>query len=358
MKIYIDINHPAHVHYFRNFIKQMEEKGHQFCVVNRDSLIINQLLDYYSIKHTVRNKRPIKSGNIVALIYLLKIITTCIYKSIGFRPDMYIGFASAPCSIVSWLFHKPCILLEDTEHNELNHRIYSPFVSAVLTPFYFGKNLNIRNKRRGKQIIFNAFVEQLYLHSAQYKKNDKILYELGLKPQEYVLVRYIAYNAHHDLNVHPLSDAVKKKLVQELSKHYKVLVSLEEKTDDEFYSQYAVNFSPEKMHDIEANAKFMITEGGTMASESFIHGVPYICINPLNSGNLEWQCSNYPDRSFKTTDEKEIFDIIKRLIASDNNAEKNKNEIEKITINPTEYLKWIVENYPNSLNTESYEFRT
>ena len=60
MKIMIDMNHPAHVHYFRNLIKDMEKKGHQFCVVNRDDGMINQLLDYYGIRHIIRNKRQKK----------------------------------------------------------------------------------------------------------------------------------------------------------------------------------------------------------------------------------------------------------------------------------------------------------
>jgi hypothetical protein len=29
MKIVVDINHPAHVHFFKNFIWEMEERGHQ-----------------------------------------------------------------------------------------------------------------------------------------------------------------------------------------------------------------------------------------------------------------------------------------------------------------------------------------
>lgn len=58
MKIQIDINHPAHVHYFRNFIKIMEERGHVFKITNRNSPMINQLLDIYGIEHITRNQRP------------------------------------------------------------------------------------------------------------------------------------------------------------------------------------------------------------------------------------------------------------------------------------------------------------
>ena len=195
MKIIININHPAHVHYYRNFIKLMEAKGHQFCVINRDSKMINQLLDIYGIEHTIRNKRPEKKGTIPSLMYLLKMILWCIRKSFTFHPDMYMGFASSACAITAWMFRKPSILIDDTEHNSMTHKLYMPVCTKVLTPFYFKKDLG----NKDKQIRFNAYVEQLYLHSAYYENNEQVLKELNVKPKEYVIIRYVAYDAHHDL---------------------------------------------------------------------------------------------------------------------------------------------------------------
>ena len=346
MRILIDINHPAHVHYFRNFIKLMEAKGHQFCVVNRDSKMINQLLDYYGIKHHIRNKRPDKKGTIASLNNLLKMVVWCIRKSLRFHPDMYVGFASSACAITSRLFNKPCILMDDTEHNTMNHKLYLPCCSAVLTPFYFYKELQAGNG--SKQIRFNAYVEQLYLHSSLYNKGKEVLDELGVKPNEYVLVRYIAYDAHHDLKAHPLSDETKKRIVKEISKRYRVFVSLEKSAKDSFYEDYLLNISPEKMHDLEANAKFMVTEGATMASESFVHGVPFLYINPLKCGNIDYECNSYPHRCFQTTDGEEAMNIIQQLMTVQTDEDAEKKKVEEQTINPTAYLTWFVEHFPES----------
>ncbi len=140
MKILIDINHPAHVHYFRNLIKLMEAEGHSFCVINRDSEMINQLLDHYGIEHIVRNKRPKRKGALASLANLARMTFWCIGKSLSFHPDIYLGFASSACAITGWLFRKPCVLMDDTEHNVMNHKIYKNLCSCVLTPFYFQKN--------------------------------------------------------------------------------------------------------------------------------------------------------------------------------------------------------------------------
>ena len=341
MKILININHPAHVHYYRNFIKLMEAKGHQFCVINRDSKMINQLLDYYGIEHTIRNKRPEKKGTIPSLMYLLKMILWCIRKSFAFHPDMYMGFASSACAITAWMFRKPSILIDDTEHNSMTHKLYMPVCSKVLTPFYFKKDLG----NKDKQIRFNAYVEQLYLHSAYYENNEQVLKELNVKPKEYVIIRYVAYDAHHDLKVHPIPEEVKKTIVKEISKQYKVFVSLEKSVKDPFYDDYELKISPEKMHDLEANAKFMVAEGATMASEAFLLGVPYLYLNPLMVGYIDYQCTHYPNRCFKTTNGDEALKIVNQLMDIKIDGEVERRKVEEQTINPTEYLVNFVEDY-------------
>ena len=330
MRILIDINHPAHAHYFRNFIKIMEREGHEFFILNRDSKMINQLLDFYGIKHIIRNKRPDKKGSFASLMNLLKMIIWCTKESIFFKPDMYIGFGSSACAVTSRIFRKPCILMDDTEHNNMNHKIYYPCCSTVLTPFYFNKNLG--KGKNSKQIKFDAFVEQLYLHSKYYNKGTSVLEELDILPQEYALVRFIAYDAHHDIGAKPLSLEAKKRIVEKISQKTKVLVSLEKSI----------------MHDLEANAKFMITEGATMASESYVLGVPYIYLNPLRCGNIDYQCEENPNRAFQTTDLNEVMAKIDDFLKADIDTEKEKAEIEKRTTNPTDLLIWLVKNYPKS----------
>ena len=53
MKIVIDIGHPGHVHYFKNFIKIMENKNHQFLLFTRDKEVTHNLLNNYKIMRTV-----------------------------------------------------------------------------------------------------------------------------------------------------------------------------------------------------------------------------------------------------------------------------------------------------------------
>ena len=106
------------------------------------------------------------------------------------------------------------------------------------------------------------------------------------------------------------------------------------------------------MHDLEANAKFMVAEGATMASESFVLGVPYLYLNPLHVGYIDYQCKNYPDRCFMTTDGNKALEIVRQLMNMEDNGDVVRKEVEKQTINPTKYIEWFVERFPNSKRQE------
>ena len=49
MKILVDIGHPAHVHYFKNFIYEMSKRKHKFLVVARNKEVSIELLNAFKI---------------------------------------------------------------------------------------------------------------------------------------------------------------------------------------------------------------------------------------------------------------------------------------------------------------------
>ena len=57
MNILIDINHPAHVHLFRNVYKMLVEKGHEVLVVVKEIPSAMKLLDLYGIPYVNIGKK-------------------------------------------------------------------------------------------------------------------------------------------------------------------------------------------------------------------------------------------------------------------------------------------------------------
>ncbi len=338
MKILIDINHPAHVHYFRNFIKLMQSSGNSFIITNRDQKIINDLLDSYQIEHIVRNVRKEQQNFFSSFLYMIRTIIEVLKVSYNKRIDLFLGFASNACSIASFFYGKPSIVIDDTEHNKLNHLLYKPFCSVILTPYYFKKKMG------KKQLLFNAFVEQFYLHSTFYKSNFENLQKRVFAP--YALIRYISYSASHDRNVkNILNLEEKKKIVEKLSDKMNVYITNE--SEDVSFSQYNLKIKPEDIHSVIDNAFVFITEGATMASEAGVLGTEYYYINPFKVGYIDEQCSRFENAH--QLNRTELLEKLNELKYTTNDKKKEiRDYIEKNSINPTLFLVWFVENYPES----------
>ena len=139
MRVVVDINHPAHVHFFKNFIWEMRRKGHDLHIVASEKDVALQLLKHYSFKYnnigSYGNTNLKKLLNIPVLDYRM-------YKSVkGFNPDIFVGLGSVRASHISKLMGKPCIIFEDTEHSTEQYVLYAPFTDVILTPSSFKKNL-------------------------------------------------------------------------------------------------------------------------------------------------------------------------------------------------------------------------
>ena len=361
MNIIITINHPAHVHYFRNFIRLMEEKGHHFYVVNRDNPTINKLLDHYGIAHTVRVKNRKNATTFKILSHLFKYVKYLVGVSRRFHADFFLGFAAAPCALTGFVTRKPSVLIDDTDHNIKNQVIYLPFCSRVFTPFYFSNSLFKKGWVKRKTEKLQAYIEQYYLHSNYYNPDDTVLTQLGLVRKQYVIVRFSAFDASHDKGAHSLDVETKKSIIRALEEKYRVVLSLEAPTDDEFFNKRIMKFPPHLMHDLLYHAHMIVTEGATMASEAYVLGVPYLYINPIVCGYIYQQCGQSPERARLSSDSKEVLTMLKEMMEISVDQQACRKEVESFTISPTDYLTWFVENYPESKqiihNNPDYQLR-
>ena len=103
-----------------------------------------------------------------------------------------------------------------------------------------------------------------------------------------------------------------------------------------------MNIHPKDMHQMIANAKFVISEGATIASEAGILGVNYFYINPLKVGYINYQINQFEHANSCSLNE--LLDLVKndKLILQEGDLEK----IESKCIDPTLFLVNYVLNYP------------
>ena len=345
MKIFLDIGHPAHVHYFKNLIKSLQVKKNTFLITAREKDVTHLLLDNYKIPYISRGKG--RNGLIGKFFYLFKANYQLYKLSKKFKPDIFISFASPYAGHVAFFLRKPHISFTDTEHAKLGIISFLPFTTILLTPKVFKIDLG------EKHLKFNGYMEQCYLQEKYFSPSNKVLKQLRLKPEEkYVIIRLVSWNASHDIGHSGISRAVLKKLINEIKKYSKIFISSESELPHEL-EKYKLQINPTEIHNILYFSSLFIGEGATMASECAILGTPSIYVNSLTAGTLQAQKRDGLLNIFQSNKKMidKAIDILKNN-DSKNEQRKRCNEILKNKIDVNLFIEQFVLDYSKNSNPE------
>ena len=345
MRILIDIGHPAHIHLFKNFAWRMQENGHKVLFTCRDRECILQLMKVYGFIYVNFGKHY--SGILGKIFGLIKNEWQMLNTAIQFKPDLFFSHGSTIAAFTSFTMHKHHIALEDTFNME-QVKPCMLFTKVVLTGDYPHPSLG------KKEIKYPGYHELAYLHPNVFTPDESVLDILGMKKREkYAIVRFVAWQASHDIGHKGISYENKIKLVNTLSKHLRVFISSETELPDEL-KKYKINIPPEQMHNALAFAHLFIGESGTMASESAVLGTPNILIGPRAPFiGIHKELSNRFKLQHIFIDIQEAWELINYFARSNNPKEEMKNKVDilyKNKIDVTAFLVWFVDNYPESIN--------
>ncbi|RKY08091.1 MAG: hypothetical protein DRP56_04665 [Planctomycetota bacterium] len=278
MRILVEITHPAHVHFFRHAIDVWKSHGHEVAVTAREKEITEELLKQYGIEHTVLS--GIGKGKLSLFAELIKRDYRLWRFCRKFKPDVLTGIGGVFAAQVGWLLRRPVVVWDDTEHAGLSHRMTFPFATCIQTPDCYTKQLGT------KQTRYAGCHELAYLHPDYFTPNDDVVKNLGIDPNEkYCLVRFVSWQAHHDVGQHGVDSNAKVRFVEKIAQHARPYITSEGKLPDEL-KKYQLNIPVHQIHHVMALARLCITEGATMASESALLGVPAVYINTLTAGTI------------------------------------------------------------------------
>jgi len=340
MKILIDIGHPGHVHLFKNFAHKMTRKGHAILFTCRDKEFEIQLLKAEGFNFVSFGK---KYKTTVGKIFgLFKFDLLEIIQGIRFKPDLFLSHGSPYAAHASAVLGKQHISLEDTGNME-QVNLYLPFTKIVLTSTAFHKDLG------EKQLKYQGYHELAYLHPKYFTPDEKIYDLLKInKHEQFVILRFVSWNASHDINQTGLSLDEKRAVISLLENKYKIFISSESELPEEF-KNYQIKIPPREIHHALAFASLFIGEGATMASECAMVGTPAIYINTITAGTIEEQVKYGLIFHFKTTEN--LMNKINELMCEPKLKEvfKTRQLImlnEKIDV--TAFLVRFIENYPTS----------
>lgn len=279
MNIIVDINHPAHVHFFKYFIREMKKLGNRILVTASGRSIVFELLDYYGIDYVnmgyYGNSLVDKVLNVPLMDFkMLKV-------ALRFKPDIFMGLGSIRAAHVSKMLEKISITFEDTEHSREQYILYAPFTDVIFTPDNFMLDLG------PKQIRYRGDQKIAYLHPKWFKPNPRVLDDLGLKEGEpFSVLRFISWSATHDANQFGILD--KAGYVDALRAYGKVFISAEGSLPIEL-DRYRLKCHPALIHDLLYYSSLYLGEGASMATEAALLGTPSIYVSSLTHkmGNLD-----------------------------------------------------------------------
>ena len=256
MNILFHIGHPGHVHHFKFVIKKLKEKGNDILITAKEKEMSFYLLKKYNIPFTKLTKN--RKGLLYKFIDLFsdekKIYEICN----EFKPDVIVSRGSPSSAHVSGLLSIPYLCFSDTEHAKLIWYLTKPFASKIITPSCFKLDFG------KKHILYNGYVELAYLHPNYFTPDPSVLNLLNVeKGEEFIIIRFVSWEASHDIGHSGLSFEMIRKVVKEFSKYAKIFITSEGLLPKDL-DKNRIRIPHERIHDALYYASLYFGDGGTM----------------------------------------------------------------------------------------------
>ncbi len=317
MKAMFTVQHPAHVHFYRNVIDSLEARGHEVFVFARENDLAVPLLEAYDIEHEVLAgpQNSLTELARVQLTYELRLLR----RARQIDPDVISGIGEPAVAHVAPLVGARSVIFVDNE-GATSHRITTPFAHVVATPRYYGEQYGENHVR------YDGFHEIAYLHPDWFEPDPKALREYGVEPTErYFVCRFRKWDALHDVGENGLSLAGKRRLVEYLADHGTVYITSTEPLPPDL-EPYRLPVPATHIHDLLAYADCYAGDSATMATEAALLGAPTVRIQSFAARDVD--LTNFIELETKyglvrsTPDEDEGLALVRELVTDPDARER------------------------------------
>jgi uncharacterized protein len=278
LRVLFDITHPADVHLFKAVISRLRAEGNAVLVACRDKDVTVDLLKREKIDHLCLSRMG--RGLLGLGKELLVRDVRMLRATLRFRPDVMVARGGIFIGPVGWLLRVPRLVVEDTEHAKFERMLSLPFATYICT----GTGYMGDHGRR--QVRFRGVPQFAYTDPRYFQPDPRPLWEAGIDTQKpYIVLRTVSWGAAHDLGFAGAHESAVMQAVERLSRFGRVLISSEKPLPAPLEG-YRNPVPSNHMLDLLSFATLFIGEGGTMAAEAGLMGVPAIFTNPLSVGFL------------------------------------------------------------------------
>lgn len=310
MNVLFNISHPAHVHLFKHAIRDVQSRGHDTKVLSRHREVVTELLDEYGIEHDPISTRTDTTLGLVTEMAAREFRSIRACRS--FRPDVVVSRLDMTAIHAAQLAGAEAIVFHDTEVASGIARANMPFIDQIHTPTELAVDLGEKHRR------YDSYQELAYLHPDRYAPDPDQLRSAGVAVDEdYYVLRFVGWDAHHDRDQAGLSVEMKREMVAYLEEIGDVYVTSESTLPADL-EPYRLELPPHLIHDLMYYADLYAGDSQAMAAEAAILGTPAIRSNSFCGADdmskfVELDAEYGLLRSFR--DEERAFEELKTLCA-------------------------------------------
>lgn len=268
MRVLITISHPSHANFFKEATRILNKEGFEIfiSVSDRGKLVQIVSKEYLEFERFVAGRHK---GNWLSIIFNVNILRFLKLLKYSFtqKIDLGLSVGSFTLGAALKLLNIPNVQFDDDPERKIN----TVLEKITSTKLYFPPII----KKSKKVKTFNALKEWAHLSPKYFIPDKSILEEFNLKPKEYILVRDISTGSFNYMGQDP--DVILN-IADEIPKEYKVILSLEDKSNFGNYPEnwIILNEPVANFYNIIYYSKLVISSGDSMARESAILGVPGI----------------------------------------------------------------------------------
>lgn len=332
MRVLFDIVHPAQVHFFKQAIWSLQRRGDEVLVTAREKDITVDLLKALNIEHTCISS---KGATMLAMgfeligrtVKLMRIART-------FKPDVMVARVGHSIGIAGKLMGIPTVIYDDMEHARLQAAIGMTFATYICTGLGYYRDFGKRHVR------FQAPPVLSYMAPDYFTPNPESLKQAGLDPdQTLIFFRTVSWGASHDVGRKGTSVSELEAMIEKMAQYGQVVISSEGPLPPSL-TRYANPVPVDHMHDLLAFCDVCMIEGGTMAEEAAVLGVPAICKNTYDFGYLRALDTEY-GLVFRPDSMKKAVEIAEEILKNPDSKKEFGEKQKKLLAESEDVVKFM-----------------
>lgn len=324
MRVTFDIGHPAQAHLFRNAILELRDRGENVTVLSREKEMTTTLLDAYGVEHTPMSSNRGRLAGVPGLAVEWSARSLRVLRALrSADPDVVVSHVNLPAVYASRLVGATSVVFTDVEVTPILSNLTYPVMDVVCTPETFEHDIG-RQQRR-----YNGFHELAYLHPSRFDPDPARLDSHGVSPDEpYSVLRFVGWDAYHDVGQDGISPATKRTLVDRLAEVGPVYISSEADLPPAL-EDHALPVPPHLGHDLLAHANLYVGDSQAMAAEAAVLGTPALRLNTFVGDEDMSKFVELEEEYgllFSLADEAELVDRATTLARADNDGWRAKRD--------------------------------